>query len=576
MYKTFLPPLFLSLILILATPQLSFCQNVGVGTATPFFKLDVRNGSINTDSIYRINFFPVLSIAGTSNLFVGQQAGQVNTGAYNMFAGMSAGLVNTTGSFNTFAGTNAGIFNTIGSLNSFFGMDAGFGNTSGSYNCFFGMNAGGGTKGGSSNCFFGGNAGIATTSGYSNVGIGKDAMYSNVLGTNIIAIGDSALYGQTSYTIGTIAIGSKAGYSNNGDYNNFLGYQAGYSNQDGSANLFAGFQSGYSNTNGGENVFLGFQAAQSNTSGDGHVIIGYKAGSSTTTGHHNSFIGELSGYTNTTGSHNSFLGELSGYSNSTGTWNSFFGDSSGRLNSSGNQNTFVGYFAGAANTTGSRNSFFGSLANPTSVNLSYATAIGYHSQVNCSNCLVLGGLVANGEQTRVGINNTTPITDLHIIQQTDASTDKVRGIRLQRSINTNHWRTMIDPSNNYVFEYNDALYSYIEPVGATYVTSSDENLKRDILPLDNLLDKILQLRPASYYYKSNPANDRRSYGFLAQEVERLFPDFVFTSGNGIKGIAYSNFGVIAIKAIQEQQKIIETLQNRLEVLEERILRLEKK
>ncbi len=29
-------------------------QNVGIGTATPSFKLDVKNGSINTDSVYRI------------------------------------------------------------------------------------------------------------------------------------------------------------------------------------------------------------------------------------------------------------------------------------------------------------------------------------------------------------------------------------------------------------------------------------------------------------------------------------------------------------------------------------------
>lgn len=31
----------------------SFAQNIGIGTTAPLFKLDVKNGSINTDSVYR-------------------------------------------------------------------------------------------------------------------------------------------------------------------------------------------------------------------------------------------------------------------------------------------------------------------------------------------------------------------------------------------------------------------------------------------------------------------------------------------------------------------------------------------
>ena len=79
------------------------------------------------------------------------------------------------------------------------------------------------------------------------------------------------------------------------------------------------------------------------------------------------------------------------------------------------------------------------------------------------------------------------------------------------------------------------------------------------------------LQPKIYHYTVNSDNDRHSYGFLAQEVEKLFPEFVFTNESGIKGIAYSNFSVIAVKAIQEQQEIIKTLQIQVEAVKAEML-----
>jgi len=431
-------PIFL--LSILYMPGNCFSQNVGIGTATPLFKLDVKNGSINTDSLYRISSFPVLSITGIGNLFIGQQAGQINTGAANTFAGFFSGNANTTGIGNSCFGNLSGRSNITGNYNSMFGTAAGY----------------------------------STTTGYGN---------------------------------------------------SFVGGLAGYFNSTGTGNSFFGDSSGYNNTNGAENTYAGHKA----------------------------------GFTNSTGDLNVLFGSKSGFYN-TGNLNSFFGYQAGLSNTSGSDNCFIGFSAGYNNITGSYNTMLGGATNTTLPNLSFATAVGAGAKVGCSNCLILGGLVANDEQTRVGINNTTPLTDLHIVQQTDASGDKVRGIRIQRLVNTNHWRTLIDPSNNYVFEFNDALYSYIEPVSATYVSSSDERLKKNIFSLPNLLDKILLLQPKTYQYIATADAGRYSYGFLAQDVEKLFPEFVFTSENGTKGIAYSNFGVIAIKAIQEQQEIIKALQ----------------
>jgi hypothetical protein len=64
----------LSLFLLL-TSIICVGQHVGIGITNPAFKLDVRNGSINTDSLFRINAFPVLSVRGDGSLFGGKNAG---------------------------------------------------------------------------------------------------------------------------------------------------------------------------------------------------------------------------------------------------------------------------------------------------------------------------------------------------------------------------------------------------------------------------------------------------------------------------------------------------------------------
>jgi hypothetical protein len=122
-------------------PIASLSQSVGIGTTNPAFKLDVRNGSINVDSGYRIGTITVLSGPGDGNLFIGKDAGRINTGRFNTFSGDLTGYSNTTGMDNSFFGRTAGYFNTTGSSNTFFGVLAGFANTTGYWNSFYGRNS---------------------------------------------------------------------------------------------------------------------------------------------------------------------------------------------------------------------------------------------------------------------------------------------------------------------------------------------------------------------------------------------------------------------------------------------------
>jgi Chaperone of endosialidase len=78
----------------------------------------------------------------------------------------------------------------------------------------------------------------------------------------------------------------------------------------------------------------------------------------------------------------------------------------------------------------------------------------------------------------------------------------------------------------------------------------------------------MALQAKTYHYIDNNADAPLSYGFIAQEVEAIFPDFVDTKGEEkMKALAYQNFSIVAIKGIQEQQNIILSQQNKMDAMQ---------
>ncbi len=179
-------------LLALVVSKTLLAQNVGIGTPTPVFKLDVRNGSINTDSVYRIGTTTVLAVPGTGNLFIGKDIGLINTGFYNTFSGNFAGTSNTTGSSNSFFGQTAGLENTRGDHNSFFGRSSGSSNTFGNYNCFFGRSSAYANTTGEYNTAIGYSSLNSVTTGTLNTGLGYNVNVNTGAQTNATAIGANA------------------------------------------------------------------------------------------------------------------------------------------------------------------------------------------------------------------------------------------------------------------------------------------------------------------------------------------------------------------------------------------------
>jgi hypothetical protein len=162
----------------------------------------------------------------------------------------------------------------------------------------------------------------------------------------------------------------------------------------------------------------------------------------------------------------------------------------------------------------------------------------------------------------VGINSTAPGMMLHIRQ--DIAN---RGLRIQHETATDYWDNGIGvTTKNYKFYYNNLFRADISSTDGAYTQSSDRRLKRDIAPLGNVLDKVMQLQPSTYQYIDNAVEDPRSTGFVAQDVEPLFPDLVREVDDGYKGIVYDGFAVVSIRAIQELNEKVEQLQAELNAL----------
>jgi hypothetical protein len=99
---------------------------------------------------------------------------------------------------------------------------------------------------------------------------------------------------------------------------------------------------------------------------------------------------------------------------------------------------------------------------------------------------------------------------------------------------------------------------------------SDQSVKENIEPLKYGLETILKLNAIQFEFIEGYKNygEGLQIGAIAQEVEQIIPEAVFTTpSTGLKGINYDQFNGIYIKAIQDQQKIIESLIKRIEALE---------
>jgi hypothetical protein len=454
----------------------------------------------------------------------------------------------TNGGFNSAFGQNALHSTTIGDYNSAFGQNALYANTTGGSNSAFGASALTSNTTGSRNVAFGRMALRSNTTADENSAFGYYALYSNTTGIRNSAFGEDALAGNTT-----------------GSDNAAFGQDALTANTTGYNNSAFGSDALTTNTTGNDNSAFGLNALGSTTTGFSNSAFGSDALTTNTTGQYNSGFGQNALYTNTQGSSNSAFGRSTLYANTSGGNNSAFGSNALQGNTTGHRNSAVGRGALLNNTTGSNNTAVGYDADVNTGNLTNATAIGAMAEVSQSNSLVLGsidGVNSATADTKVGIGTTSPLHTLHVIHHGVSTTSGLDGFTIEHdSPLNNKWTFHVGSSSGDLYMFSNGVeQGKFDATSGSYSATSDARLKKNLSSLENVLPKVMQLKPLSYQFKKQE-NEARYLGFLAQEVEKLFPSIAkepsVEDGAKYYTMDYSAFGVLAIKAIQEQQQIIE-------------------
>jgi hypothetical protein len=78
-----------------------------------------------------------------------------------------------------------------------------------------------------------------------------------------------------------------------------------------------------------------------------------------------------------------------------------------------------------------------------------------------------------------------------------------------------------------------------------------------------------------FFNWKNDSTKTMQIGMIAQEVEPIVPEIVFTNPvDGLKGINYSQVSALFVEAIKEQQKIIDSQKDEISSLKSRMEQIE--
>lgn len=177
------------------------------------------------------------------------------------------------------------------------------------------------------------------------------------------------------------------------------------------------------------------------------------------------------------------------------------------------------------------------------------------------------------ENNRMGLNNTTPATDLHMLH--GVGSGATNGLRIQNNGNNDNYWTLytVNLSGDLELFTNGFLRGSFDPSSGAYTTISDARFKQNVAEAENVMDNIMKLGVKRYQFK-NGKDNRRYYGLIAQEAEKVFPEMVFhhksDNGNEHYTMDYTALGTLAIKGLQELKPTVDELQEQVNALKQEL------
>ena len=401
-------------------------------------------------------------------------------------------------------------------------------------------------------------------------------------------------------TASITSFGYQALYNNSGAYNTAFGQQALFQNGFGNYNTAVGASVLGNNSSGSYNTGIGSSNLQGNISGNNNTAVGFgtlpyntasnntamgaEAGYSITTGYSNTAIGVAALHNSYIGHNNIAIGDSAMYYLTNSNQKNTAMGSKALLNSSGSFNTALGSNTLSNSVNGNYNTAIGYSNNVNSISLSNTTTLGSFTRADISDAVIIGsinGINGGTADALVGIGTTYPFAKVHIkfnsyptssflIEETEDDYTRMEF----RNINANSfWQINAKPEpvtgNSRMEFWNNSSGAYSTPfvilgngnatLVGTLTQNSDARLKRNITPVRNSLQKLIQLNGYNYYWKSDNSDHNMQSGVIAQEVKKFFPELVEENEQGILSVNYSGLIPIMIESIKEQQKQIDEL-----------------
>ncbi|MFH2141659.1 MAG: tail fiber domain-containing protein, partial [Bacteroidota bacterium] len=235
---------------------------------------------------------------------------------------------------------------------------------------------------------------------------------------------------------------------------------------------------------------------------------------------------------------------------------------------SGNFSTAMGFHTTAngiySTATGCRTTASGeastSLGYWNNANGKYSTALGAWNSASGNYSTALGYLIGADAAFSFGIGLSSTYYSI-----TQSNTMAIMGGNV--GIGT------VSPS--YLLEVNGTA---AKPGGGTWLVSSDERLKDIQGNYYKGLAEIIRLQPVKFNYKAdNPRklpSDINYVGFIAQDVQKIFPEAVSERNDGFLDFDMHSINVAMINAIKEHQQIIENQNSEIELLKMKLNELE--
>jgi len=486
---------------------------------------------------------------------------------------------------NTYFGTRSGTATTTGAENTAFGYDAGASITTAINNTFFGHNAGKNSTTGEKNTFIGYRSGEDNITGNFNTYIGRFAGFLNDGSSNIF-------------------IGTRAGsLLTNGD--NLLYIENSNSN---TPLIYGEFDNDWVKVNGHLSASDGFADADNDTkiqveeSADEDVIRFDVAGTEVLTidknangdtqieGFHdaNIMIGNNAGNTSV-GPRNILIGNSTGlaFDDSEDFANVVIGTEAGN-SFDGYRNVIIGDQAGKSATAINESVMIGMLAGENS-NVIGGIYIGHEAGRNetLSNRLHIGsGPLIYGVLPSAG--GTPPLVEINGQGHGDsyyaltvdnlgpAPNERRNGIRIRAGENNeqngSRFLACVTPDGDIIGTIRQNGNGSVN-----FDQNSDIRLKTNIVPTQFGLTDLMKIQVRDYSFKSEL--DRTRTGFIAQQLYNHFPEAVSVGGIDVKnnawGVDYGKLTPLLVKAVQDQQSIINTQQAEIEQLKSQNARIQR-